>query len=59
MEYLKEGFGLVTEHDQTTENCNLFYAQYLALKTIESADVDFFSNNMRLKLNDRGVYNRR
>lgn len=59
MEYLKEGFGLVTERDQFTENSNLFYAQYLALKTIESADVDFFSNNMRLKLNDRGVYNRR
>lgn len=59
MEYFKLGFGLVTYRDQTTENCNLHYAQYLALKGANVQDLEFFNKNMELKINDRGLYNRR
>lgn len=60
MEYFKSGYGLVTENDPTTENCNLFYSEYLTLKKQHTEqDVAFFSENMKLKINDRGLYNRR
>lgn len=60
MDYFREGFGLVTEHDKDTENCNLFYAEYLLLKKeITEEDKQFFSKNMQLKVNSAGLYNRR
>lgn len=60
MQYFKEGFGLVTENDPETENCNLFYAEYLTLKKqINQQDVDFFVNNMNLKRTSSGLFNRR
>lgn len=64
MEYFKRGFGLVTEHDPITENCNLFFAEYLALKAkrlhqVSDEDLDMFVENMQLKINQRGLYNRR
>jgi hypothetical protein len=59
-EYFKDGFGLVTKRDPTTENCNLHYAQYLVLKSKPNVlDLVFFGKNMKMKLNDRGLYNRR
>ena len=59
-EYFKIGYGLVTTNDPVTENCSLFYAQYLTLKTLcTTEDLIFFRKNMRLKLNERGLYNRR
>ena len=61
--YFKEGFGLVTENDPVTENCNLFYAEYLLLKrnheSLSEEDKVFFTKNMEMKINDRGLYNRR
>lgn len=57
--YFKDGFGLVTEQNSTTENCNLFYAQYLALKKPDVNDLIFYRRNMRMKVNERGLYNRR
>lgn len=57
--YFRDGFGLVTEADQATENCNLFFAQYLALSKPVVTDLIFFRRNMRMKINDRGLYNRR
>jgi hypothetical protein len=59
VEYFKEGYGLVTENDPITENCNLFYAQYLALKTPVVTDLIFYRRNMKLKVNETGLYNRR
>lgn len=60
MEYFKSGFGLVTKNDGLTENCNLFYAEYLTLKSnVEESDKVFFEQNMELKLNEKGLYNRR
>jgi hypothetical protein len=59
MEYFKDGYGLVTENDPITENCNLFYAQYLALKTPVVTDLIFYRRNMKLKVNESGLYNRR
>lgn len=60
MNYFREGFGLITENDPNTENCSLFYAEYLTLKEeVTEEDKEFFVNNMKLKLNDRGLYNRR
>lgn len=61
MNYFKAGYGLVTKHDPVTENCNLFYAQYLALKNPhERSDFNFFTINMVTKWNRKhGVYNRR
>lgn len=60
MNYFKDGFGLVTTNDPNTENANLFYAQYLSLKErTNTEDLIFFRRNMRLKLNERGLYNRR
>lgn len=63
-EYFKKGFGLVTQNDPTTENCNLFYAEYLALKTKrlhvpEDSDLEKFNEDMSLKVNADGLYNRR
>lgn len=62
-EYFKMGFGLVTKRDPTTENCNLFLAQYHILKHLKSGltdeDRDFFIANMETKINERGLYNRR
>jgi hypothetical protein len=62
-EYFKMGFGLVTKRDPTTENCNLFLAQYHILKHLKSGltdeDRDFFIANMETKINARGLYNRR
>lgn len=61
MEYFKAGYGLVTESDPWTENCNLFYAEYLLLKgSVDIADFDFFTINMLAKWNpDRKLWNRR
>lgn len=60
MNYFREGFGLITSNDPDTENCSLFYAEYLTLKQeVTEEDRQFFCNNMLLKLNERGLYNRR
>lgn len=64
MEYFKRGFGLVTKNDPTTENCNLFYAEWLALKAKrlhmpEDSDLENFISDMIMKLNNKGLYNRR
>lgn len=64
MEYFKRGFGLVTKNDPTTENCNLFYAEFLALKAkrlhvLEDSDLENFVLDMTLKLNKKGLYDRR
>lgn len=60
MEYFRKGYGLVVFCNESTENCNLFYAEYLTLKTQHTEqDVQFFVNNMKLKINERGLYNRR
>lgn len=62
-EYLKMGWGLVTENDPNTENCNLFLAQYHLLKNVKEGlvqeDRTFFLQNMLLKNNKLGLYNRR
>lgn len=60
MDYFKKGYGLVTERDQTTENCNLFYAQYILLKgKWDAKDYLFFMDNMARKYIKKGLYNRR
>lgn len=54
------GFGLVTEHDPITENCNLFLAQWHILKdSLSEDDRNWFIQNMSLKKNSKGLYNRR
>lgn len=64
-EYFRLGYGLVTKADPTTENCNLHFAQWLSLVSpIESDNMllgvtEFFYENMRLKKNSLGLYNRR
>ena len=63
-EYFKMGYGLVTENDPTTENANLFLAQWHILKEakgeLTDEDRDFFMQNMVLKINpENGLYNRR
>ena len=64
-EYFRVGYGLVTEYDQTTENCNLFYAQYLTLREGNMTPVErvqelnFFQINMLLKRIKPGLFNRR
>lgn len=64
-DYFKAGYGLVTEADPTTENCNLFYAQYLALANDSMTQVErtqelsFFQINMLLKRIKPGLFNRR
>lgn len=62
-EYFKMGWGIVTENDPNTENCNLFLAQYHTLKHnklgLSKEDRDFFIKNMSLKINQLGLYNRR
>lgn len=62
-EYFRLGFGLVTEHDSSTENCNLFLAQHHLLKdangNLSNEDVKWFEENMKLKINEKGLYNRR
>lgn len=62
-EYFKMGWGIVTENDPNTENCNLFLAQYHILKNKKSGlskeDRNFFIKNMELKKNELGLYNRR
>ena len=66
--YFPDGYGLVTKHDPTMENCNLFYAEYLELKKrdeyFESAylkdEKNRFHFNMYQKFNNKyGVFNRR
>ena len=61
--YFRMGFGLVTENDASTENANLFLAQYHILKNnrvgLTNADRDWFTQNMKLKINSDGLYNRR
>lgn len=63
MEYFKMGYGLTTQADPITENCNLFLATYHILKHLKSGlskeDRDFFIQNMELKVNQFGLYNRR
>lgn len=60
MKYFKEGYGIVTEQDPVTENCNLFYAQYLLLSGNHDYCETFrFFDNMNMKLNARGLYDRR
>lgn len=62
-EYFKMGYGIVTENDPNTENCNLFLAQWHILKnakgTLTDADRDWFMANMTSKKNKHGLYNRR
>lgn len=60
-EYFRKGFGLVTEHDPITENCNLFLAQWHILKgsTLTEADRTWFMESMIMKKNAKGLYNRR
>lgn len=61
--YFRMGFGLVTENDVSTENANLFLAQYHILKNnrvgLTDADRDWFTQNMTSKKNSDGLYNRR
>lgn len=62
-EYFKMGWGIVTENDPNTENCNLFLAQWHILKhakgELTEADRDWFMANMTSKKNADGLYNRR
>ena len=67
-DYFPDGYGLVTQHDPITENCNLFYAEYLELRKrneyFDSAfkviELSRFHYNMYLKHNQKfGVFNRR
>ena len=62
-QYMRPGFGLVTENDPTTENANLFLAQWHILKHakegLTEADRDWFMANMTSKKNADGLYNRR
>lgn len=66
-EYFLSGYGLATQNDPKTENCNLFYAEYLTLKKRDQyfeshfklMEKSRFMTNMAQKLNERGVYNRR
>lgn len=60
-EYFRKGFGLVTEHDPITENCNLFLAQWHILKgnTLTEVDREWFMESMIMKKNSKGLYNRR
>lgn len=61
--YFVDGYGLVTERDKTSENCNLFLAQWHILRNnkglLTDADRDWFMQNMILKKNAKGLYNRR
>jgi len=62
--YFRQGFGMVTTHDSSTENCNLFYAEYLGLRVVTdntnlTKERNFFVDNMVLKKTDSGLYNRR
>jgi hypothetical protein len=60
---MRLGFGLVTENDPNTENCSLFLAQWHILKEnntgLTEEDRDWFIENMKLKKNKDGLYNRR
>jgi hypothetical protein len=60
-EYFRKGFGLVTEHDPLTENCNLFLAVWHILKkdSLTEADRTWFMESMTMKKNAKGLYNRR
>lgn len=62
-QYMRPGFGLVTENDPNTENANLFLAQWHILKNnkgkLTDADRDWFIANMETKINSKGLYNRR
>lgn len=65
MEYFKKGYGLVTEADPISENCNHFKACWLTLKgkltDFEHAvQLTTFTQDMMLKFNPKmKVYNRR
>lgn len=55
MEYFKKGFGLVTEHDPTTENSGLFLAFYILDKK-NVKGMTYFLEKMQMAKQPSGLY---